>query len=54
MLGVFSYLVEISVGIDVFKTDIGYFSYLARTMKSSGVCNSYRIYCFRFSLNFLY
>ena len=45
--------VDISVGIDLFKTVVGYFMSLTIIMMSSGLWNSCRMYCFRFLLNLL-
>ena len=54
MIGSFSSSYGSYVVIDVFKTILGCFKSLARTMMSSGFWNTLRIYCFIFSLNFLY
>ena len=45
---------DISVRLDVFKTVVGSFKSLTKTMMYSGLCNYCRMYCFSFSLNFLY
>ena len=43
-----------AVGLDVFKTIVGSFKYLTRTIMSSGFWNFLRMYCFRFSPNLSY
>ena len=54
MIGSFLYSDDSAVGLDVFKTVVGSFKYLARTMISSEFWNYLRMYCFSFSLTFLY
>ena len=54
MIGSFSSSDYSAVGIDVFKTILGSFKYLTRTIMSSELWNTLSMYCFRFSLDFLY
>ena len=54
MIGSVSSSAVSTVGLDVFKTIMGSFKYLTRTMMSLEFCKYLRIYCFSFSLNFLY
>ena len=54
MIGFFLYSYNSDVGLDVFKTVVGFLKYLTRTMISSGFWNSLRMYFFRFLLNLLY
>ena len=54
MIGYFSSSPDSAVGLDMFKTVIVSFKYMTRMMMSSGFWNSIRIYCFSFSINFLY
>ena len=54
MIGSFLSYTDIAVGLDVFKTIVGYFKYPTKTMMSSGFYNTLRVYYFSFSLNFLY
>ena len=54
MIGSFSSSTGSVVGLDVFKTILGHFKSLTRTMMSSGFCNTLGVYCFRFLVNFLY
>ena len=54
MIGYFLSYDDSAVVIDVFRTFVGYFKYLTRTMMSSGFWNYLRMYCFIFLMNFLY
>ena len=54
MIGYLSSSVDSDVGLNVFKIVVEYFKYLAIIMMSSGFCNSHRMHCFIFLLNFLY
>ena len=54
MIRYFSSSADSAVGLDVFKTVVGSFKCLTIAMMSSGLCNSLRLYWFRFSLNLFY
>ena len=54
MIGDFPSSVDSAAGLDVFKTVVGSFESLTRTMMYSGFWNSHRMYCYIFDLNFLY
>ena len=54
MIRYLSYSSDIAVGLYVFKIVVGYFKSLTRTIMSSEFWNSLKMYCFIFSLNFLY
>ena len=54
IIGYLSSLVDSAVCFDVYKTVVGYFSYLTRMMMYSGFWNSCKMYCFILLLNFLY
>ena len=54
MIRSFSSFAGSAVGLDVYKTILGHFKSLIRTMMSSGFCNTLGMSCFRFSVNFLY
>ena len=53
MMVYFPYSLDNAVGTDVWIMVIGYFIQLNNTMISSGLWNSFRMYCFRLTINVL-